>query len=89
MKLKVENLKSRNGNLVPNQFRIITDKCVFFQSYQSIIVFIPTKGKTQLDSKFWDYSRTTSKYRNIFLNEMTAEIKKKIKEGIYILTNLN
>ena len=89
MKLKVENLKSRNGNLVPNQFRLRTDKGVYFKSYDSIITFISINGETFLDSKFWNYSRTTSKYRNIFLNETTAETKQRIKEGIYTLTNLN
>ena len=89
MKTIAENLKSRNGNVVPNQFRVRTDKGVYFQSYESIIVFVPIKGKTQLDSKFWNYSNTTSKYRNIFLNETTAEIKKKIKAGEYELVNLN
>lgn len=89
MKLKVENLESRSGNLVPNQFRVTTKEGVYFQSYQSIIAFIPIKGKIQLDSKFWNYSNTTSKYRNIFLDETTAVTKDKIKEGIYTLTNLN
>lgn len=89
MRTKIENLESKNGNTVPNQFRIIADEGCYFQSYNSIIVFIPIKGKTQLDSKYWDYSKTTSKYRNIFLNETTAETKQKIKEGTYTLTNLN
>ena len=89
MNAKVENLKSRNGNAVPNQLRVRTDKGVYFQSYESIIVFVPVKGKTQLDSKFWNYSNTTSKYRNIFLNETTAETKKKIESGEYELVNLN
>ena len=89
MKTKVENLKSSNGNAVPKQFRIRTDKGVYFQSYESIIVFVPIIGKIQLDSKFWDYSHTTSKYRNIFLNETTAETKKKIDSGEYELENLN
>ncbi len=87
--MKVENLKNRNGNLVPNQFRVITDKGCYFQSYQSIIVFIPTKGKIQIDENLWNYSRTTSRYRNFFLNETTAETKKKIKAGEYELVNLN
>ena len=58
------------------------------QSYDSIIVKIED-GKTYLDSNYWDYSRTTSKYRNLFLGEDKKRTEKKIKEGIYILTNLN
>jgi hypothetical protein len=37
----------------------------------------------------WDYSVTTGKYRNIFLEETKKETQKKIDQGIYILTDLN
>jgi len=100
LKVKVENMTSSNGNDVPNQFIITTDKGEYFQSYNSIIAFIPKgnfteeqhkKGlnKIQLDSNTWDYSRTTGKYRNQFLGEDKKETEKKIKEGIYVLTDLN
>lgn len=79
----------RTGNPIANQFEIYTDKGVYFQSYRSIIAFKPRNGKTQLDKNYWDYSRTTSKYRNEFLNEYTEETRHKIKEGEYKLTNLN
>jgi len=46
-------------------------------------------GKILLDEKYWNYSATTGKYRNIFLNEGIAETRNKIKSGEYILTNLN
>ena len=89
-KIKVHQMTSpRTGNPVANQFEIYTDKGVYFQSYRSIIAFKPYNGKTQLDKNYWDYSRTTSKYRNEFLNEYTEETRHKIKEGEYILTNLN
>jgi hypothetical protein len=42
-----------------------------------------------LDEKYWDYSVTTGKYRNIFLNETKKETEKKIANGTYELTNLN
>jgi len=32
---------------------------------------------------------STGKYRNIFLNETKKETEKKIKDGTYVLTNLN
>jgi hypothetical protein len=90
MKTKVTNIKSpNNGNSVPNQFLIYTPRGVYFQSYQSIIAYKPNKGKTKLDSYFWNYSRTTSKYRNYFLNETTKETQKKIDSKQYILTDLN
>ena len=76
-------------NLAKNQYFIITDDNIhYFKSYNSIICKIE-KGIIYLDSKYWNYSATTNKYRQKFLNETTAETKKKIKEGIYILTDLN
>jgi hypothetical protein len=86
--MKLKNLQSNKGNDVPNQFEINVGGTVYFQSYDSIIVKIED-NKTYLDSKYWDYSRTTSKYRNLFLGEDKKRTEKKIKEGIYILTNLN
>ena len=61
---------------------------VMFQSYRSNIVF-KASGKTFLDSYYWDYSKTTGKYRNQFLGETKKETEKKISSGIYILTDLN
>ena len=86
--MKITNLTSPQGNQVPNQFEVRTENAVYFQSYDSIIVKIED-GTTYLDSHFWDYSKTTGKYRNQFLGEDKKETEKKIKEGIYILTNLN
>ena len=79
-----------NNGPVRNQFTIRTNEACYFQSYQTIIVRIPNDGgKVQLDSSSWDYSRTTSKYRNIFLRESKKETEKKIKSGEYELVNLN
>ena len=98
--MKVKNMTSNNGNKIANQF-IITDnhkmgnKIEYFQSYNSIIVkriyddIDSDVVETFLDSKYWDYSTTTSKYRNIFLGEKKKETQKKIKDSVYILTNLN
>ena len=88
-KLKVRNMMSNNGNLIPNQFIIWTDEGKYFQSYDSIIVFIDNNGKVFLDENDWDYSRTTGKYRNVFLGEHIGETRKKIETGEYKLTNLN
>ena len=89
MKVKVYNMTSPNGNKVANQFEIYTNKGRYFQSYRSIIVFISNKGQVFLDDYYWNYSRTTSKYRNIFLNDDTNSIKEKIKSGEYKLKQLN
>jgi len=85
---KVEQFEGRNG-AVKNQFRIFTNEGCFFQSYSSIIAFKPFNGKTQLDVNKWDYSVTTGKYRNQFLNETKKETEAKIKNGTYLLTHLN
>ena len=87
--VKVENMKSGQGNDIPNQFIIETNEGLWFQSYRTVIAFKPLSGPVCLDERAWDCSRTTSKYRSLFLNEPTAETKKKIKEGIYQLVNLN
>ena len=86
--MKVTNLTSNKGNKIANQFQVQTENAIYFQSYNSMIVKIEN-GQTYLDSTFWDYSRTTGKYRNIFLGEDKKETERKIKSGIYILTNLN
>jgi len=71
-----------------NQFVIIDDEYIYFQSYNSIIVK-QGKGKIYLDKYYWDYSRTTGKYRNLFLGETKKETEKKIASGEYELINLN
>lgn len=88
--MKVSQMQSNKGNYIANQFTIITEQGTFFQSYDSVIAFIPNNlDKIQLDSKYWDYSKTTGKYRNLFLGETKKETEQKIKDGVYILTNLN
>lgn len=109
-KIKVSNMESPRGGTVANQFEIITDDGRYFQSYSSMIAFIPAykecinpnagtdneycpcpahNGKITLDSHYWDYSMTTGKYRNMFLNEDKKETLNKINSGEYILANLN
>tara|TARA_R100001443_G_scaffold1609_2_gene5804 strand:+ start:407 stop:679 length:273 start_codon:yes stop_codon:yes gene_type:complete len=90
MKIRVKNMLSNNYNPVPNQFEIWTDKGYYFQSYDSTIYFECRKtGKKYLDKNDWDYSRTTGKYLNKVLGENRKETRKGIKEGRYILKNLN
>jgi hypothetical protein len=98
--MKVQNMTSNKGNKIANQF-IVTDKhkmgnkIEYFQSYNSMIAkkIYNDLGadvvETFLDQKYWNYSTTTGKYRNIFLDEKIKDTKKKIKSGEYILTDLN
>ena len=87
-KMKIKNLTSPKGNVVPNQYEIENGNTRFFQSYESNIVKIEN-GRTYLDVKYWNWSKTTSKYRNLFLGETTKETEFKIKTGQYTLVNLN
>lgn len=80
----------RNGRPIVNQIVITTDKGKYFQSYDSIIAFSPADSSSVLlDKNYWDYSKTTSKYRNIFLGLTSEETKQLIKKGEIILTDLN
>ena len=102
--LKVENMISSKGNKIANQFVIeeylhysgsgsYTVKRKTFQSYNSIIARITGDPMgpdyIELDSKYWNYSNTTSKYRRLFLGEGTKQTEAKIKSGEYVLTDLN
>ena len=89
--MKVQQFKNERGVPVKNQFIIEFDDRTAFQSYNSIIAIknIAFNVPTMLDATYWDYSRTTGKYRNLFLGETKAETEKKIKKGEYILTDLN
>jgi hypothetical protein len=90
MKIKVKNMTSnRSGRPVANQFIIYTSEGKYFQSYDSVIALRDNNGKITLDDYYWDYSRTTSKYRNEFLGEGIADTRDKIKSGKYKLANLN
>lgn len=97
--MKVSNMTSAKGNKIPNQFIIEDGDIEYFQSYETIIAkkeygyFNEKTGryeiKVTLDSRAWDYSVTTGKYRNMFLNETKKETEAKIKSGEYQLADLN
>ena len=89
MTAKVRNMYSSSGNPVANQFIIYTSEGTYFQSYKSIIAFRDNKNKITLDDYYWDYSRTTGKYRNEFLGEYIADTRDKIESGEYKLADLN
>ena len=83
-RIKVHNINNR-----PNQFLIVAPEGHYFQSYTSLIAFRDNNNKIFLDVNKWDYSTTTGKYRNIFLNENKKLTQKKIKNNIYVLADLN
>ena len=83
-------MKNDKGNIVANQFIINDDEGNrFFQSYRAVIVKVASSGQVYLDEAAWCYSRTTSKYRNLFLNETSKEVERKVKDGTYKLVDLN
>ena len=87
----VKNFKStQSSKPIASQYVIyIENGDQIFQSYNSIIAIKTYCGKIQIDKDYWNYSRTTSKYRSIFLNENTKETKIKIDNGTYLSTDLN
>ncbi len=90
--MKIVPLTNNNGKTVANHFIIYTPEATYFQSYKSIIIktsFEDGKRIIYLDSDTWDYSKTTSKYRNFYLGTTTKEIKEKIASGEIRLVNLN
>ena len=90
---KVENIISNKGNVIPNQFIIYEDNGdITFQSYHSIICQIRDGAlgynKVVVFGSDWDYSTTTSKYRNQFLMDnglsilaSTRDIKEALERG--------
>ena len=86
---KVENMTSSNGNKVANQFLLKTENSTMFQSYDTLIAVKDNNGQLYLDSENWNYSKTTSKYRNQFTRLTTDETKKAIKDGKIKLVELN
>ena len=61
----------------------------YFFSCGRCIVKRSPYGATYLNRKYWKYSKTTGKYRNIFLGENLKETKAKIESGKYELVNMD
>ena len=86
--MKVTNITNGRGRKVANQF-IITDGNVYtFQSYNSVVAVVDFDNSTITLGSNWNYSTTTSRYRNAFfqtlgLDELTdtASVRKAIKDG--------
>jgi len=72
-----------------NCIYIRTGDGVYLQSYGVIVAHITSGGDTILDTKYWHYSNGTSKHRNKFLRETSAETAKKLASGVYKLADLN
>jgi hypothetical protein len=91
MKTLVRNFRSPQSlRPVANQFIITSPNFLYFQSYDSLIARKNRRtGKITFDNYYWNYSRTTSKYRNQFTGLTTKETERAIKNKEIRLTNLN
>tara|TARA_R110002020_G_scaffold53200_1_gene149108 strand:- start:4491 stop:4784 length:294 start_codon:yes stop_codon:yes gene_type:complete len=95
--MKVENMKNNNNNIVKNQFIITAGNKKYFQSYNRIIVMIEydiyysdeVLEDIYIDPDYYDYSKTTTRYRNIFLGVSNDTFKKNLKENKYTFKSLN
>jgi DNA polymerase IIIc chi subunit len=96
---KVIALKTSAGAIAAQQYMIVEDVSdavcrLTFQSYNTIIARITVNSRAhtrsvELDKDCWDYSRTTSKYRNQFLGENTKTTRRSIESGEYLMRSLN
>ena len=75
-------------SLANNQYVIEHNGVTYFQSYD-VIVAKKSRGKIILDKDYYDYSRTTIKYRNMFLGLLSASVKEAIRDGKITLGKLN
>ena len=87
--MKVTNITDNRGRKVANQFIITNGDVYTFQSYDSVIAVVNFDNSTITIGGDWNYSTTTSRYRNKFfetlgLDELTdtASVREAIKNGI-------
>lgn len=86
--MKVTNMTNGRGRKVANQFIIENENVYTFQSYDSVIAVVDFDNSTITIGYNWDYSTTTSRYRNQFfetlgLDELTdtASVRTAIQNG--------
>lgn len=84
--MKVFNMTSpRTGAKVANQFIIVDDDRIVFQSYNSTCAAVTNHGRNLDLFDDFDYSVTTAKYCKAFISEYfngdTAETWKAAKAG--------
>ena len=84
----INNMISDKGNTIPNQYVIRLDNCDVFQSYETVIAIRDYDlNEVYLNKEYYDYSNTTSKYRNKYLGLTTKETEQKIKAKEFVLVN--
>ena len=85
--MKVTNITNSRGRKVANQFIIQHGNVYTFQSYNSVIAIVDFDNSIITFGSDWNYSTTTSRYRNRFfemlgLDELsdTANVRQAIKD---------
>ena len=76
--LQLKNLKNRNDRPVNNQYQIISNRFIFFVSYETFICAIDKETNNLLIFDYLknaDVSRTTAKYLYQFLQENFFRLK--------------
>jgi len=71
----------------PNCELVVIDGYSILYSYGSPIVL--RYEKVYLDERYWDYSKSTGKHRNRYLNENVYETRRKIENGTYELVDID
>jgi hypothetical protein len=86
--MKVTNITNGRGRKVPNQFIITEGNVYTFQSYNSVIAVVDFDNSIITLGGDWNYSTTTSRYRNRFfaglgLGELSdiVSVREAIKAG--------
>ena len=88
--MKVYPVLNEYKKVVSDQYVFIHNGNRYFQSYDNIIAQIDqNNGAITLDEKYYDKSKTTAKYRNMFLDMSTSKMKKLIKNEVITLGKLN
>ena len=80
---RTQNLQSpRSGRDVPNQFDLVCENGIAFQSYGTLIA-VRMNGYLYL-TDYHDYSKTTSKYATSWTGYNTAERRRGLESGKFI-----
>lgn len=67
---------------VGNKNMFVSSCGCFMKSYDKIIV-VKKGGKIYLNADYYDYSLTTARHRNYFLNVTQKEFEENDKKGLY------
>lgn len=79
--MKVSNMLSFKGNKVHNQFILEYGNFIAFQSYSTLIAVYDHENDTLYQDENF-YSRTTSKYLNMFINEYQPLTISKVENSV-------